>query len=243
MISEKELENRIDDLCENFSSYVDFTIKSYRLDTPARHFHIKTIKRLKTQNNLNYVFDDEIFFDYLYATLVSWNMDSRAAKLCGFDEFTNTIRNSRQKITQLSKYSLRSLVQKDALTSGSFEEAAKLINDVLLGVKVSETESWLVANTKALHHILPDLIPPIDRNYTLKFFFDNTSVKKEAKSNPQFFEVFSHYLYIYDLVSDEVEGMVDINSFNSSGTKIIDNAIIGYCKQCFKKAGVNQNDS
>jgi hypothetical protein len=27
-----------------------------------------------------------------------------------------------------------------------------------------------VANSKALHHLLPDLVPPIDRNYTLMFF-------------------------------------------------------------------------
>src|SRR5207249_9322811 len=29
----------------------------------------------------------------------------------------------------------------------------------------------LVANTKTLHFILPDLVPPVDRNYTCRFFY------------------------------------------------------------------------
>lgn len=230
MISEEELDKRIENLCEDFPSYVNWTLQSYRLDTPARHFHARTIKRLRSHGNLASLLEDEIFFDYLYATLVSWNMDSRGAKLCGFNEFMNTICHSRTTIEKLTTYSLRSLSQDDAFSTGAFEEAIKLMNGLLFTVRVSGTESWLVANTKALHHILPDLIPPIDRNHTLKFFFDNTLVKRGTKSNYQFFQVFSHYLDIYDCVSAQIESMVDINTFNSSSTKIIDNAIIGYVR-------------
>jgi hypothetical protein len=157
-------------------------------------------------------------------------MDSRGARLSGFSEFTNTICRSRATIEKLGKYSLRSLSGEDALRTGSLGEAFKLINSLLLEVRVSDTESWLVANTKALHHILPDLIPPIDRNHTLRFFFDRKSVKRGAKSNHQFFEVFSHYIDIYDCVSGQIENMVDVDTFNSSSIKIIDNAIIGYVR-------------
>ena len=32
----------------------------------------------------------------------------------------------------------------------------------------------MVAETKALHHLLPHLIPPVDRTYTVRFFHENT---------------------------------------------------------------------
>jgi hypothetical protein len=228
MISESELDTRIDDLCGNLSSYNKLAIGAYRLDSPVCHFHIKTIKRLKSHKDFKSVFEDEVFFDYLYATLVAWNMDSQRAKLCGFEQFIKTIRNSRQQIVELNKHSLKSLIHEDAEASGRFAQVVERINTVLSSLRVSGTKSWLVANTKALHHVLPELIPPVDRKYTLKFFFDSTSVKKDEKSNNQFFEVLVQYLYIYNLVADEVENMVDENSFNSSSTKVIDNAIIGY---------------
>ena len=38
------------------------------------------------------------------------------------------------------------------------------------GIKGSATKSLLVAGSKVLAHILPDLIPPIDNKYTSKFF-------------------------------------------------------------------------
>lgn len=228
MISNSELDIRINNLCDNFSSYNKSAIEAYRLDSPARHFHIKTINRLKCHKDFESVFGDEVFFDYLYATLVAWNMDSQGAKLCGFEQFIKTICNNHQQIAELNKHSLRSLIDEDAINSGAFAHAIERINTVLSSLRISETESWLVANTKVLHHLLPGLIPPVDRKYTLKFFFDSTAVKKRDKSNNQFFEVLEQYLYIYELVSDEVENMVDESSFNSSSTKVIDNAIIGY---------------
>lgn len=228
MLSDKELDERIEGLCEKFPSYVAWTLESYRLDTPARYFHIKTVNRLKSHSDLASALRDDIFFDYLYATLVSWGMASRRAELCGFEEFRNTICSSRTEMEQLAEYSLSSLCQRHALESGSLVEVVKLMNDLLAKVRVSKTERWLVANTKALHHILPELFPPIDGNFTLRFFFDSTSVRTGAKSNYQFVDVFGGYLNIYECVSDQIQSMVDTDTFNSSSTKVIDNAIIGY---------------
>jgi hypothetical protein len=39
-----------------------------------------------------------------------------------------------------------------------------------LGFKVSISEASIVANSKALFHVLPEPIPPIDRQYTWRFF-------------------------------------------------------------------------
>jgi len=236
MLSDIELKERIEDLCKDFLSYLDWTLQPDRLDTPVRHFHIRTIKRLKSHSDIASVLRDEVFFDYLYATLVSWGMDSRGAKLCGFGKFMKSIRNSGTSIEKLARFSLRTLSQQHALNNGTFVEAVELMENLLLNVRVSETDRWLVANTKTLHHILPELIPPIDGKYTLRFFFDNTRVRRGAKSNPQFFTVFNEYLGIYDCVSTQINSMVDVNTFNSSSTKVIDNAIIGYVRSNLKSS-------
>jgi hypothetical protein len=39
------------------------------------------------------------------------------------------------------------------------------------GAQGSVAEVRLVANSKALHHVLPGLIPPIDRMYTFQSFY------------------------------------------------------------------------
>ena len=36
---------------------------------------------------------------------------------------------------------------------------------------ITASDAPLVANTKTLHFLLPDLVPPIDRTYTCRFFF------------------------------------------------------------------------
>ena len=35
---------------------------------------------------------------------------------------------------------------------------------------LTESNATVVANAKALHHLVSDLIPPIDRQYTIRFF-------------------------------------------------------------------------
>ena len=39
---------------------------------------------------------------------------------------------------------------------------------------MSVAAAQIVANSKALHHLLPALVPPIDREYTFRFFYDRT---------------------------------------------------------------------
>jgi hypothetical protein len=41
---------------------------------------------------------------------------------------------------------------------------------VIARIKVSTSRTQIVAGSKFLHHVLPDLVPPIDRRYTFRFF-------------------------------------------------------------------------
>ena len=219
--SEEELTKRMDDLGENIEKYVSEANNSGRPDSPARHFHIATISRMRTIG-LENIFDDTLYFEYLYATLTAWGMDSRGAKLKGFEKFFRNIRSARDQIMKLKIYSLASLAEQEA------ETYVKVVHDiwqVILTMDIAQGKSQLVTGSKTLHHLLPDLVPPIDREYTLKFFFDRKTITKNVEAD--FVQVLTNYTYIYGLSEESIQGIVGNNPLNTSVTKVIDNAIIG----------------
>jgi hypothetical protein len=52
----------------------------------------------------------------------------------------------------------------------SLEETAQQLTSLIEAMKLSQTGSQIVTGTKTLHHIIPDLVPPMDRGYTRRFF-------------------------------------------------------------------------
>ena len=229
MLSEIELSNRIEDLMDSFQDYVDHTMREYRVDSPSRYFHIRAVAQLASHADLNSAFDDRLLFEYIYATLTAWNMDSLNARLCGFSELWSSFQDNRERFCNLSNYTLRSIEQLSSVTNGSNHELGEVIRqlaEVLLVVNVSRTGSWLVAATKASHHLLPELIPPIDRRNTLRFFYGKHP--PQALCFEHFAQVISYYVEVSASLSEEIGSMIDVSSFNSSTTKIIDNAVIGW---------------
>lgn len=220
------LKKRFDELFDDFEKWVRIA-NAGRPDSPARHLHIKTIERLGNVG-LDSIFGDLLFFDYLYATLAIWGMDSRAAKLHGFHSFVNGICGNREKILKLRGESLNKVAQSDTLTCDTIMDS---IWEILANMNVSETEIQLVAGSKALHHILPHLVPPVDRENTFRFFFGNKNINRDLeKQREKFDKVFIGYLYIWEVRQELIGRLTSIHSWNGSVTKTIDNAIIGYQK-------------
>ena len=88
-----------------------------------------------------------------------------------------------------------------------------------------ETNSKIVGTSKTLHFILPELVVPIDREYTLRFFGEkNLASKNEEKIFVELFDRF--YKISQKLKLDEVN--FKKSKFQPSVAKLIDNAIIGY---------------
>ena len=105
-------------------------------------------------------------------------------------------------------------------------QTAKELWSLIQGLKLSETQSQIVTGTKTLHHLLPRLMPPIDRGYTQPFF---------RLHNPQFQynqeDAFENFLRYFVMIARKVNlsGYVDRSLWATSESKLIDNAIIGYC--------------
>jgi hypothetical protein len=101
--------------------------------------------------------------------------------------------------------------------------------DVMRGLRVSVGQTQLVANSKALHHVLPDLVPPIDRNYTLMFFVGRPYIYR-GQDGDYFRALFPLFREIAVRCADEIQRLVITpwQGMNTSITKVIDNAILGF---------------
>src|SRR5665647_899414 len=103
---------------------------------------------------------------------------------------------------------------------------------LLDNIDVMQSESKLVGSSKVIHHLLPDLVPPIDREYTLRFFYGDLTSKytplfqKDEESN-LFIEIVGYFQNICDKLQLDEGDCDKTKSFNTSIPKIIDNSIIG----------------
>ena len=96
--------------------------------------------------------------------------------------------------------------------------------EIFKNIKLVKTNSPLVTFSKAIHFLLPNLVAPIDRKYTINFFYGNAQLQNDNQFKI-FRELFSKFWVLskkYDLKSykDPI--------WNKNTPKILDNAIIGY---------------
>jgi hypothetical protein len=107
------------------------------------------------------------------------------------------------------------------------DSAADHIWALINGLGVTENQAKIVAGTKTLHHLLPDLVPPIDREWT-GLFFGYQPPRFQSGQQSLFHNMFATFREIalhVDLAS-RVNGL----GWRTSTSKLLDNAAIGYCQ-------------
>jgi hypothetical protein len=110
------------------------------------------------------------FIELVYVTLAAWNMNSRGARLSDFKTFCSSILAQRKAMERLKGFKLRSLAKAEIQ-----ETLENLFFDLVL---VDKGKPPLVTFSKTLHFFFPELIGPIDRTYTLNFFYGHTNIPK-----------------------------------------------------------------
>lgn len=204
---------------------------------PSIYFHVQAIKEQKTN------FLSERHIEMIYATLASWGMhkmgdsERTKTKLEEFAKFQSSILNQKERFEAFRKFRMEDLTKED------YVKILNDLKDVYRGIKVSISNASIVANSKTLAHILPHLIPPIDRQYTIRFFtqdnknfFTNRGKYKQVNLPAGFdnqFALFKQYCCrlkdIFDYC-DRAMFSLNENTFNSSYPKILDNLIIAFVK-------------
>lgn len=197
---------------------------NYRPYDPGNYLYREICK----EKDINKKFEDR-FIELIYVTLSAWNMNSRGAKLSDFEDFKGSIKTNKNQIVNLSKYRIEKIREIE------FEIVTKRLEHLFYKLKLvgknknNKEKPRLVTFSKTMHFLLPDLVMPIDRKYTLNFFYDNVSIN--PKLNLQF-KKFSHIFKECSsfALKSKLNSKLD-NNWNQNIPKIIDNIIIGYSKR------------
>ncbi|MFH1327313.1 MAG: hypothetical protein ABIH76_00440 [Candidatus Bathyarchaeota archaeon] len=223
-----EMKRRVDDVIDNFGTYIEIFNKENLFSGPSVYFHLKTLERGEKLGSVSEKVQDGMFLDYLYATLSSWGlhrMGDTGAKLVEYEDFKRSLQEKTQAFLSLEKYSLLKLTEEE------LEFVNGLLTEIIETISISASSTQLVSASKTIHHLLPELVPPIDRNYTVRFFYRKEGSKQVplpyGGDGRIFKEIFPVFQYI--AVKNEKEIMQTVgNGFHTSPTKVIDNAIVGY---------------
>ena len=216
--------------CIYISLFIPKLEKNLNLFTgPSIYFHNKTLEILRTYDKSSEALLDDLFFDYLYATLTAWGlhrMGPGSAKLAELDTIKESFRKLKDQISKLQCFKITRIQNSDitSVTSDLWE--------VLANTRVSVSQTKIVANCKALHHIIPDLMPPIDREYTLRFFYNHTTLNQGDEV--AFKEIYPYFHKIASACEDKIISHIGVG-MNTSQTKVIDNAIVGFVLMELKK--------
>ncbi len=84
-----------------------------------------------------------------------------------FDVFKNSVIGIREQIEQAREIDYRDMKDADW----------KLVKEIFRNIRVMASGSRLVGNSKAMAHMVPNIVPPIDRKHTLRYLKGSTNIK------------------------------------------------------------------
>jgi hypothetical protein len=230
--------NNEDELIRQLRYYYDLSLAVLKeFGGPSVYFHIQAIK----EQEANFLSHRHI--EMIYATLASWGMhrmgdpEETKAKMVEFDFFAESLLAQRDELKRFT------VLRMESCTAKEYENHINDLKDIYYGLKLSISDATIVAHSKVLAHILPNLIPPIDRQYTIRFFTqDNKKFFTDAgkyrminipKGLAVQFEHFKRYTGRMKTLFDQCDCnmfTVDKKSFNTSYPKIMDNLIMAFVK-------------
>ena len=224
--------SQVDDLCENFDTYLaefnDYTPFTYE----QWSWHNRTINMRKDLGGAARSISSGKYMHTLYSTLEAWGMNSRRAKMQEIGTFAESVREYRRDITAL-----------DGMGAAQIYDVKGELWRIIQEMQLSQNKNTqIVTGTKSLHHLLPKLLPPIDGGYTRPFFrYQSTQTEDNEYA-------FNLMLWYFGQIAQEIDlwWYVRTARWATSESKLIDNAIIGYCNWhpgLLKKYNYNWRDS
>jgi hypothetical protein len=189
---------------------------------PSLHFHLKALEA--AQEN-----DPENFFQFSYAMLASWGMHRMGvggSKMGDFGPFRASILPIWPLVKEMQSVSIFDV------SEGHW----KILRTLFCSIKCMATGTSLVGNSKVLAHLLPNLVPPIDRQYTLNLLYGNGRIVNGLDREWSIFrEVLDHFFYplaANQAIEQAFDNWFQTQEFkwDTSRMKVLDNLVIGVVK-------------
>lgn len=218
----QRINQRVRELIENFDGCCDSFDGANLFTGPSAYFHSKTVALLRQHASVTDAVLDESFLESVYATLTAWGMHRMGpgnTRIVDFPVFVESVRSLQRPIQELSAHTLLGLTPDDV------ECVGKQLWAIIAELKIGPGSTKIVAGSKVLHHLLPELIPPIDRQYTIRFFFHHKSMNQGDQI--AFREMYPRFYEIGNRCSEKIKARIG-QGMNTSTCKVIDNSIVGF---------------
>ncbi len=219
--------SNVEALIADFAACVGQFESSSAFTGPSLYFHTRALARRALHSSAEDLLADELFLEYVYAVLPAWGMHrmgKQAAKVVDFPEMAASMRAAAPQIDMLWGRQITDVHGDDV------EQLAQDVWGLIASLRVSRSRTRIVAGSKALHHVLPDLVPPLDRQYTFRFF---TGQKAVTHGDEQaFLDWFPLLCEIGRRCAGEIDAALERGGvMATSQSKVIDNAIIGFMQR------------
>lgn len=211
-------------LVDNFETFLE----AYDLYCPfVRHgqlqYHAETIRLRRELGSAKAALANQTFQRALYATLQVWGIGSRASILRPFGEFVAALHANAKTIEELDGVAIDQ-------PSLDVNAVGTTLARLAQSLDIVDNQVRIVPGAKALHHLLPELVVPIDRTYTQQFFeWANPTLQRFPERC--FREAFTSFASVARQANPaQYVG----KEWYSSRSKVIDNAVVGVW--CWTKA-------
>jgi hypothetical protein len=205
-------------------------LEAYDRDCPfgrygQLQYHVETIRLRRRLGSAKAALADDSFQRSLYRTLRAWGIGSRASDLRPFAQFVAALQAEAKTVEALDGLAID---QADLDVDAVGATVAQLAQSL----EIVGNKARIVPGSKALHHLLPELVVPIDRAYTQRFFeWATPTVQRFPERCAR--EAFAAFATI---ARDANPAQYVGKGWYTSRTKVIDNAVVGLW--CWAKAKV-----
>lgn len=211
---------KVSDLLEHADTYHRQFYQKQTFFGPSLHFHRRSLQASKAG-------DLEPCLELVYATLTSWGMHRMGkggAKMKPFEEFVGSVYPLAPQIEQARSLNASAMREQDW----------QLLHSIFIATDVMATQTKLVGNSKVMAHLIPNVVPPIDREYTLKFLTGNKNIKNNLDAEWKWMREIIENLFIpvardgaFQQLTDQWMTDQTRHPWDTSIFKVIDNLIIG----------------
>lgn len=215
------IEARVARLVSRFGDYVQVYDDHVPFTGEQLAAHRRSVELRRQAGSVRAAIETEEFVASLRRTLLAWGVGRRASRLVASGDFATALHAVVPSLEAIESLAIDS----DDLPDDMADRLWVIIDS--LGVVTNKAK--LVAGTKTLHHLLPDLVPPMDRAWTGTFFQFHLPEWQDLGGQRRIFRLaYSQFAAVSRRIHPE--GYVTGAGWRTSRTKILDNALIGFCK-------------
>jgi len=208
----------------NFGNKIDSLID---FSPAADYFYNRILEYYnKSVNNKLSLSGNNHFFDWMYAALVAWRMNRGKNRIIEFDRFRKNIADQRYLLMKLEKCTILNISEDEKKILGQVFRRMHIIETRKNG-KYVPTDSVIVSNSKALHFILPNLVPPIDNAYTGELFSFAGDVDDQER---KFIEIIEFYGDILKKLNISQKDLKNNSRYPKTIGKFMDDVVVCFIR-------------